>query len=103
MDNSFTAGTKIVLRISLPTSKSRASNNPLAKRSLMVSLSWVCSFDDFRRILKNANNAVAADIAMTIPCSLSLHSLKSWEFPSFVSSGLLETIHTIPFFINNTK
>src|SRR5919205_2694369 len=39
IDNSFADGTKIVFRISLPTSKSKANNIPLANRNLIVSLS----------------------------------------------------------------
>src|SRR5919199_6643492 len=46
IDSSFADGTRIVLRMSLPTSKSNANNNPLARRSLTVSLSWVCPLGD---------------------------------------------------------
>jgi hypothetical protein len=76
IDSSFTDGTRIVLRMSLPTSKSNANNNPLASRSLMVSLSWVCSLGDLRNILKNANNAAAADIAIIIPAAISIPNVR---------------------------
>ena len=52
-EKSLDEGTRMVLRISLPTSKSNASNNPPARRNLIVSFSWVCSLGDLRNILKN--------------------------------------------------
>ena len=68
-------GTRMVLRISLLTSKSNASNNPPARRNLIVSFSWVCSLGDLRNILKNAISAVAADIAMIIPAVNNLYQM----------------------------
>ena len=76
IESSFADGTRIVLRISLPTSKSNANNNPLARRNLIVSFCWVCSSGDLRNILKNANNAVPADIAMIIPAAMSIPNVR---------------------------
>jgi hypothetical protein len=72
IESSFADGTRMVLRMSLPTSKSNANNNPLTRRNLIVSFSSVCSFGDLGNILKNANNAVSADIAMTIQAEISI-------------------------------
>ena len=75
-ESSLDEGTRMVLRISLPTSKSNASNNPPARRNLIVSFSWVCSLGDLRNILKNAISAVAADIAMIIPAAISIPNVR---------------------------
>ena len=74
--NSVTEGTKIVLRMSLPTSKSNDNNMPLAKRSLIVSLSIVCSFIGFRNVLKKEIKARIAEIPIINPAAMSIPKVK---------------------------
>lgn len=76
IESSLGEGTRMVLRIPLPTSKSNTSNNPLASHNLIVSFFWVCSLGDLRNILKNAISAVAANIAMIIPAAISIPNVR---------------------------
>jgi hypothetical protein len=74
--SSVVEGTKMVFRMSLPISKSKAKSIPLAKRSLIVSLSRVCSFAEFRNILRNETNARTAEIPIISPAAISIPKVR---------------------------
>lgn len=70
--SSVIEGTKIVLRISLPTSKSNANNKLLAKLSLIVSRLKVCTEAGFLTVLRYEINAITMATPMIMPAIISI-------------------------------
>ena len=73
MASSFTVGTKIVFKMSLPTAKSRARSNPPAKRNLIfIPLELGSSFNVRLSVLTYAIKAMITEIPIITPVETSI-------------------------------